>query len=295
MSESISVEAPEQEIRVLTPEGDSPARFLNPAAVFVHLARHWPLIVQYARRELDMRYKSTHLGFAWSLINPLMLLLVYTFVFAMVFKARWGTTPDEGFAHFAVALFAGLIAFNLLSETLGASSTLVMENAAYVKKMVFPVEILPAARVAANTFQALLNLVILIPAVIIVYQRLPITTPLIILVLLPLVVLALGLSYIIAALGAFIRDIGHSVAILILVLFFATPIFYPSANLPEPFNQFYRVNILAIIVENCRRVAVFGQWPEWGWMGLVYLISVIVLAAGFTFFQKCRKAFADVL
>jgi lipopolysaccharide transport system permease protein len=249
-------------------------QYLNP----LHLARnvwhHRDLIRQFTRREIEGRYRGSFLGMFWSFINPLVMLAIYTFVFGIVFQARWSDTDTGSLSEFALILFCGLTAFNVFGECIGRAAIIVVGVPNYVKKVVFPLEILPVSVLGSALFHSLVSLAILLVANLLITGTLQWTLILLPIIVLPLLFLCLGLMWFLASLGVFVRDITYTVALVVQVLFFLTPIFYKLEKIPEPLQTFIRFNPLASIVENVRRA---------------------VMLLGYAWFMKTKKAFADVI
>ncbi|MFZ5569098.1 MAG: ABC transporter permease [Thermodesulfobacteriota bacterium] len=270
----------------------------HPASIQAMLACLWTsrdLIFQMTRREVIGRYRGSILGLAWSFSNPLLMLAVYTFVFSVVFKARWGMGEQETRTQFAVMLFAGLIVYNLLAEAANRAPGVILANANYVKKVVFPLEILPVVSVAAALFQCLVSLAVLLMAIFLFNGFLHWTVILFPLILLPLVAVSAGVSWGLASLGVYIRDVGQFIGIVTAVLLFVSPVFFPITALPEAYRPWMMANPLAFIIEQSRDVLVWGRLPDWPGL-LVYSAAALVVAwLGFAWFQKTRKGFADVI
>ena len=257
------------------------------------LWRHRQLILQMTRREIVGRYKGSVIGLAWSFFNPLFMLVVYTFVFSVIFKSRWGS--DESRMLFAVVLFVGLIVLNLFSEVVNRAPTLILSNVNYVKKVVFPLEILPVIAMGAALFHALVSLGVLLLAFILFNGFVQWTVIFLPLILVPLIVLTLGISWVLAAIGVFLRDIGQTIAIVTTMLMFLSPVFYPVTAVPEGFRPFIMANPLTFIIEQAREVIIWGHHPNWLGLGLYTAVVVAIAWLGFALFQKMRKGFADVL
>lgn len=284
--------APQAAISARSP---SLRQFLNPWHSAGNLWRHRDLIRQFTRREIEGRYRGSFLGLFWSFINPLILLLIYTFVFGVVFKARWPNARTDNLGEFAITLFCGMTAFNIFGEAIGKAPTLVVGVPNYVKKVVFPLEVLPVSTLGAALFHAGVSLVILVGANLLVGGGLPWTLVLLPLVLLPLLFLSLGLTWFLASLGVFIRDISYTIALVVQVLFFLTPILYAVENIPEPYRSLIELNPLTPIIENVRRVVLWGQPPSWLGIGLWSCATGAVMLLGYAWFMKTKKAFADVI
>lgn len=234
------------------------------------------------------------MGLAWSFFNPLIMLTVYTFVFSVVFKARWSVAGEDKI-NFAIVLFVGLIAYGLFAECINRAPSLILSNSNYVKKVVFPLEILPSVTLGSALFHASVSLIVLLIAQLLVNQRLPWTVIFFPIVLLPLLFSAMGFAWLLSALGVYVRDMGQVTTILTTVLMFMSPLFYPLSALPKEYQFWLQLNPLTLIIEQSRGVLIFGKTPDWILWGLALAASLIVCAGGFWWFQKTRKGFADVL
>ena len=259
------------------------------------LWRNHQLIVQMTKREVVGRYKGSVLGLAWSFLNPVLMLAVYTFVFSVIFKARWGLGGDESKTQFAVVLFVGMIVHSLFAEVINRAPSLVLSNINYVKKVVFPLEILPIIIMGAALFHSFISLGVLLIAFVIFNGYLHWTAVFTPLVLLPLIILTLGLAWMLASLGVFLRDVGQTVGVITTVMLFLAPVFYPITALPEEFRPWLMINPLTFIIEQAREVLIWGRQPDW--IGLItYTAAATALAwVCYAWFQKTRKGFADVL
>ncbi len=276
----------------MNPHASQPTALM---ALVRSLWRNRQLIVQMTKREVVGRYKGSAMGLAWSFFNPVFMLTVYTFVFSEVFKARWGGGGDESKTQFAVVLFVGMIVYGLFAEVLNRAPGLVLSNVNYVKKVVFPLEILPVIAVGAALFHSLISLGVLLAAFTLFNGYLHWTAIFTPLVLLPLVILTLGLAWMLASLGAFLRDVGQTIGIITTVLMFLSPVFYPVTAVPEKFRPIIMANPLTFIIEEAREVLVWGHLPAWFGLGLYTLAATAIAWAGYAWFQKTRKGFADVL
>lgn len=267
----------------------------SPAAMFASLWRNRQLIWQMTRREVAGRYRGSLLGLAWSFLNPLLMLLVYTFVFSVVFKARWGINLNESKTDFAIILFAGMIVFGLFSEVVNRAPGLIVSNVNYVKKVVFPLEILAWVSLGSVLFHSLVSLIVLLFLQLIVNLSLPWTVLFFPLVLLPLIFACLGLAWFLSALGVFVRDIGQITSVFTTVFMFLSAVFYPLTALPEKYQGWLRLNPLVLIISESRNVLIFGSMPDWSSLGIAMLAGVGMAMAGFWWFQKMRRGFADVI
>jgi lipopolysaccharide transport system permease protein len=260
------------------------------------LWRNRQLIAQMTKREVVGRYKGSAMGIAWSFFNPVFMLVVYTFVFSEIFKSRWGGIGgDDSKTQFAVVLFVGMIVLSLFSEVINRAPSLILSNVNYVKKVVFPIEILPVIALGAALFHSLVSLGVLLAAFAIFNGYLQWTAVFIPVVMLPLIILSAGLAWMLASLGVFLRDVGQTIGILTTVLMFLSPVFYPVTAVPERFRPFIMANPLTFIIEQAREVLIWGHLPNWIGLGIYTLAATAVAWAGYAWFQKTRKGFADVL
>ena len=254
------------------------------------------LILQMTKREVLGRYKGSVMGIAWSFFNPVLMLLVYTFVFSEIFKSRWGGIgADDSKTQFAVVLFVGMIVLGLFSDVINRAPGLIISNINYVKKVVFPIEILPVIAMSAALFHCLISLSVLLSAFAIFNGYLHWTTVFIPVVLLPLVILCTGLSWMLSSIGVFLRDAGQTIGILTMMLTFLSPVFYPVSAVPQRFRPFIMANPLTFIIEQAREVLIWGRLPNWAGLGIYTLASTVIAWAGYAWFQKTKKGFADVL
>lgn len=267
----------------------------TPVAMLKSLWRNRSLIWQMTRREVVGRYRGSVMGLAWSFFNPVLMLFVYTFVFSVVFKARWGVGGEDSKADFAIVLFVGMIVHGLFAECVNRAPGLILSNINYVKKVVFPLEILPWVAMGSALFNSLVSTVVLLLAQLIINQSMPWTSVFFPMVLLPLVFAGMGFAWFLAALGVFVRDIGQVTGIFTTVLMFMSPVFYPMSALPKEYQVWLQLNPLTLIIEESREVLILGSLPDWFSLAIALLAGLAIAAAGFWWFQKTRKGFADVL
>lgn len=269
-------------------------RLWNPFNIANSFWAHRSLIWQLTKREIISRYRGSFLGIAWTFINPLIMLAVYTFVFSFVFKARWHISTDNRLG-FALALFIGLIAHGLLAESLNRAPTLVLSNVNYVKKVVFPLDTLVWVIIGSTLFHTAISMLVWSVFFLLAFQAFHWTALLTPLVFLPLVFYGVGFSWFLSAMGVFFRDISQIIQVLTLVLLFMAPVFYPVTSLPDPYRTWLYLNPLTSIIVEARKVLMLGELPNWPGLALSFLISLCVAWLGFVFFQKVRRGFADVL
>ena len=272
------------------------AHGVSPVSLIKSLWRNKHLIAQMTKREVVGRYKGSAIGIAWSFFNPVFMLVVYTFVFSEIFKSRWGGVDgNDSKTQFAVVLFAGMIVLNLFNEVINRAPGLILSNVNYVKKVVFPIEILPVISVCAALFHAFISLAVLLLAFLIFNQYLHWTVIFMPLVILPLIVIITGLAWILASLGVFLRDVSQTIGVLTTVLMFLSPVFYPITAVPERFRPFILANPLTFIIEQSREVLIWGRLPNWSGLVAYLMVATVIAWIGYAWFQKTRKGFADVL
>lgn len=267
---------------------------ISPKEMVASLWRNRSLIKALIQREVVGRYRGSVMGILWSFFNPVFMLVVYTFVFSVVFKARWSGGSDSK-TEFALILFAGLIVFNLFAECFNRAPGLILANVNYVKKVVFPLEILPWVALGAAMFHALISLGVWLIAYLILFGVPHITVLLLPMVILPLLLFIMGLTWVLASLGVYLRDVSQFVGLLTTVLMFLSPIFYPASALPEEYRHLLLLNPLTPAIEQARDVLFWGKVPDMSMLTVYLLVAALIAWLGFAWFQKTRKGFADVL
>jgi lipopolysaccharide transport system permease protein len=266
----------------------------SPRALFASLWDNRELIVQLTQREVLSRYRGSILGLAWSFFNPLLMLVVYTFVFSVIFKARWGP-GDESKADFAIVLFVGLIIHGLFAECINRAPGLILGNVNYVKKVVFPLEILPWVAAGSALFHAAISIAVLLAAQLVFHHALAWTVVFLPIVLVPLLLSTMGLAWFLSSIGVYVRDIGQTIGIFTMVLLFLSPVFYPVEALPENYRILLVLNPLTLVIGDARRVLIWGEAPDWAGLMLYAAVSFAVAWLGFWWFQRTRRGFADVV
>ena len=259
------------------------------------LVRNRELWWRLSEREVIGRYRGSILGWGWSLLTPLMMLGVYTFVFSTVFKARWGDLEQAGSLGFAINLFAGLITFNIFAECATQAPTLILSNVNYVTKVIFPLETLSAVSVAAALFHGCTSTIVLLAFELIAVQQVPLTVLLLPLVWLPFLLGCLAMSWLLSALGVFLRDLGQLIGVAVSMLMFMSAVFYPLSALPPALQTVMGLNPLVVVIEQSRRVLVQGVAPSASYVVLGFLLMLGLCEVSYRLFSKARRGFADVL
>jgi len=276
-------------------EGQNADGSLSLASPLLISWKNRQLIFRLVKREILARYRGSLMGIAWSFFNPLLMLSIYTFVFSSIFRARWGLDGGESKTDYAIMLFIGMIVYGLFAECVNRAPGLILSNVNYVKKVVFPLEILSWVVLGSALFHGVISLLMLLLVQVVLRQSLPWTVVFFPLVFLPLAFMLLGLIWFLSALAVYVRDIGQVVGIFTTAMLFLSPVFYPAERLPEGYRDLLYLNPLTSIMEESRRVLFLGHPPDW-WVLLVMLcVGVVVAFGGFWWFQKVRKGFADVL
>lgn len=269
-------------------------RLVDPLSPYRSLCRHFALVVQMAKRDVIGRYRGSFAGLFWSFFNPLLMLVIYTFVFGVIFKSRWNAQVTGHF-QYAIVLFAGLNINTLFSECANRATTLIIENTNFVKKVVFPLETLIWSILGSALFHLLISTVVLLLISVLVNRHIPWTValfPIVVACFLPFVA---GASWLLASLGVYLRDLKQLVGIVTTALLFLAPIFYPKEMIPEQYRGLMDLNPLTIVVEASQDVLIWGNQPDWASLALYALVSCLFAWAAFAWFERTRKGFADVL
>ena len=256
--------------------------------------RHRSLIAQLARREVHARYRQSWLGLVWVVLTPLLMLGVYTLVFRHVMRVRWHGMDESNLA-FALRIYAGLAVFNFFAECVNRAPGLVLEQPHMVKKVVFPLEILPWSAAASACVGLAVSGGLMLVLTAWSTGTLPITAVALPLVWLPLLPMVLGLSWFLAGVGTYVRDVGQVLGMAVSALMFLSPIFFPVDALPEAVRNWMLLNPLAWVMTGTRDVLLAGRWPDWGALLVLFMVCLLVALAGAAFFRKVRTGFADVV
>lgn len=269
---------------------------LSPVGLVTGSWRNRSLIRQLVWREIVGRYRGSVAGLSWSLLYPVLMLAVYTFVFSTVFGARWtGLRGGEGHTHFAVVLFVGVIVHGVLAEAITKAPALILANTNLVKKVVFPLETLAWGLVGSALFHAVVSLVILLVAVWVLEGSVPPTALWLPVILLPVLLLSLGIIWVLASLGVFLRDITQIAGLVAMAMMFLAPVFFPMSALPEKYRDWLYLNPITLPIEQARAALFAGVAPDARALFVYYIVAIFVAVLGYTCFQKARRGFADVL
>lgn len=264
---------------------------LNPLRIFDDIWRHRYLLGQLVKRDVLLRYRGAMFGVLWVFLSPLMMLAIYAFIFGQVFQSRW--PQQDGGLPFWLLLYSGLITFNIFAETVSRAPTSVRGYPSFVKKIIFPVHILPAVPLGAALVHGAFNFLILL-AVLAGLGGLHLEILLFPLLILPIWFLALGISWFVAAWGVFVKDMTQIIPVFVQMLMFLSPVFYPSSAVPIMLRPVYQFNPLGVVIEASRAV-VTRQPIQWEIWSVVSGFCLATLILGYAFFQHCRDEFPDAL
>lgn len=253
------------------------------------------LLWQFTVRNVELRHKGSYLGLFWSLLNPLLMLVVYVFVFGYIFRSRFHVLPNESPVDYALGVFLGLIIYHFLAEVLATSHTVIVGNPNFVKKVVFPLEVLPASNVGAALIHMLISLCLLLIGITVVGPGLSPRVLWLPAIVAPLIPLSLGIAWLFSAIGVFFRDIGQVVGLLSIGLMFASAVVYPASMIPPAAWEFLRFNPLLLSIELARAAAMWDHPLNLVHLSYVWGVSLLVCAAGYWVFRKTAPTFSDVL
>lgn len=266
----------------------------TPKALLSGPFRHRELLWDLAKRDFVGRYQGSILGVVWSLFNPLLMLAIYTLVFSVAFKAKWGG-GEESKVTFAIVLFSGMIVHGFLAECLNRAPNLIVSHPNFVKKVVFPLEILPWMALLSALMHFLVSFGVLLVFCLLAGVNVHAGTLLVPIVLLPLILMMLGLSWIFASLGVYLRDLSQIMSMVTSIALFMAPVFYPIESMPEGYQALLKWNPITLPILQLRDLMLWGKPMQWESWAISLAIGVVICQVGYWWFQKSRKGFADVL
>jgi lipopolysaccharide transport system permease protein len=251
------------------------------------------LTFAFARQDLLGRYKGSVMGIAWAVLTPIVMIAIFTFIFAGIFGARFGANDSHW--DYALYLFCGLLPWSMFQESVQQSANTIVTHANLVKRVVFPLETLPAAQVFAALGNQLFATVALLIAIVAIRHNLQLTAFWLPVLLIPQLVFTLGAAWLIASLGVFLRDIAQGITLLLMAWMYLTPIIYPESIVPERFRWFVGLNPFAWLVRSYRRVFLDGLAPDWRTLLYFTAVALLIFVFGYWWFARTRKNFADVI
>jgi len=257
------------------------------------LPRRIDLIWSLTKRELAARYKGSALGILWAILTPVVMIAIFTIIFAGIFKAKFGSSDSQW--DFALYLFCGLLPWNAFQEALTSSSNVVVTRANLVKRVVFPLEALPVAQTLAAILNQLFGTIALLLGMILIRHELHATLVYLPLLLIPQFIATLGGAWLLASLGVFIRDIVQGTTLVLMAWMYLTPIIYPESIVPQAYRRIINLNPFSALIRSYRRIFLEGLPPDW--TGLLYFLAFALMAflLGYWWFARSRKNFADVV
>ena len=257
------------------------------------LPRRSDLIFSLARRELTARYRGSILGIMWTLVTPMVMIAIFTIIFAGIFKAKFGASSSQW--DYALYLFCGLLPWNAFQESLQLSSSTIVAHANLVKRVVFPLETLPVSLSLAAVVNQLFGTIVLIVAVILLRREMHVTIIYLPLILIPQLIATFGAAWLVASLGVFVRDIVQGIALVLMAWMYLTPIIYPESIVPAPYRAVINLNPFTPLVRNYRRVILDGLSPDWAGLAYFAAFAFVSFVFGYWWFARTRKNFADVI
>ena len=257
------------------------------------LPRRLDLIVSLTKRELMARYRGSVLGLLWTMVTPMVMIAIFTIIFAGIFKAKFGASSSQW--DYALYLFCGLLPWNAFQESVQLSSGAIVARANLVKRVVFPLETLPVSLSLAAVVTQLFGTLVLMVAAAVLRHEIHATIIYLPLILIPQIIATFGAAWLVAALGVFVRDIVQGVALILMAWMYLTPIIYPESLVPENYRRVINLNPFTPLVRNYRRIVLDGLSPDW--QGLAYFLAfaVVLFLFGYWWFARSRKNFADVV
>jgi lipopolysaccharide transport system permease protein len=256
---------------------------------------NWSLIRHLSYREIFGRYQGTYLGILWSIANPLVMLAVYTLVFGGIFQGRFGGGSSQSPVDFALGLFCGLNFYGFFSEVLQRSPGLILEHPNYVKKVVFPLEILPVVSVLASLFHLGVASLLLVVGIWVAHHTFTFSFLYLIPFIIPLVLATLGLSWLPSAIGVFIRDLQSAISPLLMILMFLSGVFYSISAVPQAVRPVIAANPMAQLIELTRGAVIWAITPNWYIVSGLFALSLLIFFFGYRIFRLSKTAFADAL
>jgi len=281
---------------VYTSEQRTPMRqLLSPARIFNDLWQHREVLRAFIKRDFHASYRGTHLGLAWALLSPLIMLAMFSFVFGGIFHGRFTADPNETGGDFALAMFVGLSLFLCLGQTLGSSPTLVLANAAYVKTLNFPLQVLSVSAVAQAAINMAIGLVLCLVMFFILHNDFHPATVCLIPIAGCVILLSLGCSWLLSAVGVFLRDTPSIVGPISTVLMFMSGVFFSIESVPASARFLVKFNPLAVLIDEARAALMNGTWPPLAPMAGIGLLAALAAILGYAVFMRMKPAFADVI
>jgi len=257
------------------------------------LPGRYELVLSLARRDLVSRYKGSALGIVWAVLTPVVMIAIFTFIFANIFGARFGASSSAW--DYALYLFCGLLPWTMFQETVQRASTTIVDHANLVKRVLFPLETLPTALTLSSLANQLFGTIALLVATLILRKSLPLTIFWLPILLIPQTLLAMGAAWLVASLGVFLRDLAQGITLFLLAWMYLTPIIYPESVVPERYRGLLEINPFTPLIRSYRLAMLDGTRPDWTGMAYFSAFAIVVFCVGYWWFARTRKNFADVI
>ena len=257
------------------------------------IREHSGLIRSLVRRDLTNRYKGSLAGWAWAVITPAVMIVIFTLIFAGIFQARFGTHSSP--LTFALYLFCGFLPWLAFSEGIQRSTTILVENANLIKRVVFPIEALPVNVAVSGIVQQLVGTLVLLVASLALGGSIHLTILLLPVLVAIQLIATLGLAWLAASLGVFLRDVSQASHLILQAWLYLTPVFYPEEMVPAKFYWLVRFNPIAPLIRSYRRILLDGTAPDWAGLTYTLAFGIVCLLVGYWWFERTKKAFADVI
>jgi lipopolysaccharide transport system permease protein len=247
------------------------------------------------KREISTKYKGSFFGILWSLLTPLLLLVVYTICFSYIFKTRWGVVGGEPQSSYSLILFVGLIVHAFFSEIFTRSPSLILGYAHIIKKTPFPIDILGWVTIGVALFQVFISTLVLLAINIFIYHQCSWTILMFPFILLPFSAFLLGICWFLSSIGVYVRDLGQFINLLMTVLMFLSPVFFPLSAIPEPYRTLALVNPLTLIIEESRNSLLYATLPNIKSLVIYFVMGLCIMKLGHYFLIRMKKGFCDVM
>lgn len=271
------------------------SQLISPIFIVKDIFSHWGLILAYSKREFQNTHRATYLGLFWTVLSPLLMLALYALVFGYIFKGRFTHRPEETPAEFALALFVGLAFFQCISICLNNAPSLIVANSAFVKTLSFPLQVLSVSSVLNVLFNLSISMVLALIGSLFIFGSVHLAAVCMLIHALCIALIALGVSWFFSALGIYIRDVGPILQPVNVILMYVSLVFFPLSAVPPKIRWLFELNPIALIVEQARSAFLYGVWPHFGKLGLVFIFSVLIAIFGYWFFMRTKAGFADVM
>jgi len=273
----------------------SVATVINPMKIVMSFLQHRTLLYQFTVRNIKARHKGSYLGVFWMVLNPLLMMALYSFVFGVIFNGRYGMMANETAVDYALGIFLSLTIFQLIAEVMGVSTTIILGHTNIVKKVVFPLEILPVASVGASIYHFMISICLVFAGILIFGQGISSLSLYLPVLILPVILFTLGIGWFFSSVGVYVRDLGQLMQFLSLALLYSSAVFYSLDMVPDQIYAILKYNPMVHIVEQARKIVLWDQPLQLRPVLYIYISSTCIFFFGYYVFMRLKKGFADVL